>query len=289
MTKQITVISGKGGTGKTTVTSSLAFLAQEDVVMADCDVDAPDLHLILQPENIGQEEIYITKKVRRIEEKCIRCNLCGEKCRFGAIDAYNINDFKCEGCGLCVQICPEDALYLEKILTGTIYDATTRFGPMIHARMTIGEGNSGRLVDQVRKRAQKKADTLEKQYIIVDGSPGIGCPVIASITGVDLALIVVEPTLSGIHDLERVLDVTKHFQVKAMVCINKYDLNQENTQKIEEYCKKEEISVAGTIPFDPVVPQSIIAQKTILEMDNESLKDNLREIWKNIQEQLNKH
>lgn len=286
MTKQITVISGKGGTGKTTVTSSLAFLAREEVVMADCDVDAPDLHLILQPENLEQEEIYITQKVRRIEEKCIRCNLCGEKCRFGAIDAYNINEFKCEGCGLCVRICPEDALYLEKILTGIIFEAKTRFGPMVHARMTIGEGNSGRLVDQVRKKAQEKADTLEKQYIIVDGSPGIGCPVIASITGIDLAVIVVEPTLSGIHDLERVLDVTKHFQVKAMVCINKYDLNLENTQKIEDYCKEQEISIAGKIPFDPIVPKSIIAQKTLLEMENESMKATLREIWTNIKRTL---
>jgi len=288
MVKQITIISGKGGTGKTTVAAGLAYLAKGSAVMADADVDAPDLHLILHPEILSSTDLNISKKVIRNEDLCKKCNLCGEHCQFDAITADTYDRYKCEGCGLCVRVCPEKALTLKAFLSAKILVSNTRFGPFVHANMEIGEGSSGRIVDTVRKEARKIAEEKNLSYLIVDGSPGIGCPVIASITGVDLALIVVEPTLSGIHDLERVLDVTIHFGVKALVCINKSDLNERITQKIEKFCKENDIILAGKIPYDTIVPQSIIAYKSILEMPENSVANEIKEIWKIITETLSK-
>ncbi|MEA2070032.1 MAG: ATP-binding protein [Asgard group archaeon] len=283
MANQITIISGKGGTGKTTLSAALAAQAANNAIFADVDVDAPDLHLILQPEKLEEEKLYLTKKVHRKEELCTRCGLCEEKCRFNAITTTEINFYKCEGCGLCPRICPEDALYMKEYYSASVFHSKTRFGHFTHAEMAIGEGNSGKIVSSIRKKAQKLAEDYSKEYIIIDGSPGIGCPVIASITGVDLVLIIVEPTLSGIHDLERVLGVTQHFEVPAMVCINKYDLNKQNTKDIETFCKKNNINIIGKIPFTKVVPKSIIEQKSIMEMDNEEIKKIFQSTWQNIQ------
>jgi MinD superfamily P-loop ATPase len=282
MFKQITVISGKGGTGKTTLASSFAFLTRGKAIFADADVDAPDLHLILHPTIISEEKLYISKKVKRNEEKCIKCNKCGEICEFKAITANELIYFKCEGCGLCVHICPEKALSMEPILSATIFESQTRFGPFVHAEMTIGEGTSGRIVDQIRQKARKIAEQKKLDYVIVDGSPGIGCPVIASITGVDLACIIVEPTLSGIHDLERIFGVAQHFKVESVVCINKFDINTTNTNNIVKFCKKNNIVVVGIIPFNDIVPKSIIQGKSTFELEENTVSKEIAKIWENI-------
>ncbi|MHA1125389.1 MAG: ATP-binding protein [Candidatus Heimdallarchaeota archaeon] len=284
MTKEITIISGKGGTGKTTFTAALAYLVKNKAVMADADVDAPDLHLILNPTNKIEEKLYISKKVVRDEEKCTKCNLCEEACRFNAINATEINLYKCEGCGLCTHICPEEALTLESVFSADLYQTTSRFGDFVYVKMAIGEGSSGRIVDAVRKKAQKIAKEKTLDYIIVDGSPGIGCPVIASITGVDLAIIVVEPTLSGIHDLERVIGVTKHFKVKPVVCINKWDISEKNTNEIISYCKENNIELVGKIPFNDIVTKSIVQHKTIFDMPKNNVSEEIRKIWSKIEE-----
>ncbi len=286
MFKQITIISGKGGTGKTTLAASFAYLTRGKAIFADADVDAPDLHLILHPTIISEEELYISKKVVRNEEKCIKCNRCGEVCEFKAITADEINYFKCEGCGLCVHTCPAKALSMEPILSAKIFESKTRFGPFVHAEMTIGEGASGRIVDQIRQKARKIAEEKKLECIIVDGSPGIGCPVIASITGVDLACIIVEPTLSGIHDLGRIFGVAQHFKVKSVVCINKFDLNITNTNNIIQFCQKNNITVVGKIPFDKIVPKSIIQGKSTFELEENPVSKEITSIWKNIQTEL---
>ncbi|NHJ85403.1 MAG: (4Fe-4S)-binding protein [Asgard group archaeon] len=283
MVKQITIISGKGGTGKTTVTAGLAFLAKGKAVYADADVDAPDLHLILKPTIEKEDELFISQKAIRDEDLCTKCNICGEACRYGAITADDFFYHKCEGCGLCINLCPENVLTLKKVLSAKAYQSKTRYGSFVHAVMEIGEGSSGRVVDEIRKQARDIARKENKEYILVDGSPGIGCPVIASITGVDLVLIVVEPTLSGIHDLERVIGVADHFKTKSMVCINKYDLNKENTAKIEKYCKENDILIGGKIPFDEIVPKSIIEGKSVFEMPENSVSKKLTKIWENIE------
>ena len=288
MTKEITIISGKGGTGKTTFTAALAYLVKNKAIIADADVDAPDLHLIFDPTIDTEEKLYVSKKVVRDEEKCTKCNLCEEACRFNAINATEINLFKCEGCGLCTHMCPEEALTMESVFSANLYQTTTRFGHFVYVNMAIGEGSSGRIVDTVRKRAQKIAKEYALDYIIVDGSPGIGCPVIASITGVDLAVIIVEPTLSGIHDLERVIGVTQHFKVKPVVCINKYDISEKNTNDIISYCEENNIDVIGKILYDDLVPKSIMEGKSIFELsENNNVATEIRSIWEKIQAILN--
>lgn len=288
MAKQITIVSGKGGTGKTTFTAAVASLTKGKTVFADADVDAPDLHLILKPKIITEEELKISKKAFRNEDLCTRCNLCGEACRYDAIDAYNFHSYKCEGCGLCTRICPEGALTLKQVLSANLFVSDTRFGDLVHVEMVIGEGSSGRIVDAVRKRALKIAEEKELNYVIIDGPPGIGCPLISSITGTDLVIAIIEPTLSGIHDLERVLDLVNHFQIKMGVIINKFDINLDNTRQIEEYCKKRNIPLVGKISFNKIVPKSIIAQKTIFEMSDNPIKKEISETWENIETLITK-
>ncbi|MHA1213623.1 MAG: 4Fe-4S binding protein, partial [Candidatus Heimdallarchaeota archaeon] len=261
-------------------------LAQGQTVFADADVDAPDLHLILHPEILTQEDLINTKKVKRIEDKCTRCNKCGEVCRFDAINATEYDYYKCEGCMLCSRVCPEQALEIQLIKTATLYQTTSRFGPFVYAEMVIGEGNSGRIVDKVRHKARAVAEEEKMGLVIVDGSPGIGCPVIASITGIDLACIIVEPTLSGIHDLERVVGITTHFKVEPVVCVNKFDINIENTKAIEDYCKENGIELIAKIPFDTVVPQSIIKGLTVFEMEENAVAKEISKAWDRIKVKL---
>lgn len=287
MAKQITIISGKGGTGKTTIACAIGYLTTGKAILADVDVDAPDMHLLLDPEKLSHEDLYISKKAQRNEDKCTKCNICGEVCNYEAITADTFNYYKCEGCGLCVRKCPEQALELVKIKSATVYESNTRYGQFIHAEMVIGEGNSGRIVDAVRSKANELATkNKDIEYIIIDGSPGIGCPVIASITNVDLVLIVVEPTLSGIHDLERVLGITEHFKVTPMVCINKYDLNTENSDKIAKYCQENNVDLVGKIPFNDIVPKSIVQHKTIFELPESNVSNEIKNIWVNIKKKL---
>ena len=263
--KQLTVLSGKGGTGKTSITASFAVLAR-NVVVADCDVDAPDLHLLLHPRVIKAQE-FIGSKLAVIEKaKCIKCGLCRENCNFGAITSdLNVNAISCEGCGVCGVVCPVDAITLTPRVSGKAFISKMKSGFMSHALLYPGESNSGKLVTLVRQNAKMLADKENCDLIIIDGSPGIGCPVIASITGVDAALVVTEPTLSGIHDLERVLSLLDHFNVSAFVCINMYDINVSNTKIILNFCKENRIDVVGIIPYSPEVTQAMINGKTIVD------------------------
>ena len=232
------MISGKGGTGKTSITAAFASLAK-NAVLADCDVDAADLHLILKP-SIKKTIGFHGLKIASIDkDQCIDCKKCHTSCRFDAIDEeINLIKESCEGCGVCAYVCPVDAISMVDRDSGFAYVSETRFGPMAHAVLKTAEEASGKLVTVVRNNAKMLAEEKEKDIIIIDGPPGIGCPVISSITGVDLVLIVTEPTLSAIHDLERILGVAHHFGIPAVVCINKFDINHENTEKIEQYCKK---------------------------------------------------
>ncbi|MHA1243534.1 MAG: nucleotide-binding protein [Candidatus Heimdallarchaeota archaeon] len=287
MAKQLTIISGKGGTGKTTIACALSYLSAGQAIIADVDVDAPDMHLLLDPEKLTHEDLFVSKKAVRNEDKCTKCNICGEVCNYGAITADTFDYYKCEGCGLCVRKCPEQALELKQVKSAAVFESNTRFGKFVHAEMVIGEGNSGRIVDAVRSKANKLAAKDKAiEYIIIDGSPGIGCPVIASITNVDLVLIVIEPTLSGIHDLKRVLGITDHFKVTPLVCINKYDINKENSDKIAQYCQENNVELMGKIPYNEIVTKSIVQQKTIFELPESDVSEEIRKIWSKIKEML---
>ena len=280
--KQILVISGKGGTGKTTIIASFAALAKNPVV-ADCDVDAPDLHLVLKPEIKKTIEFSGSKAAVKDNSKCVDCGKCRHVCRFDALDEnFNIDYTLCEGCGACVFVCPVNALKLEEKTSGQAYISETKYGPMAHAKLNIGEEASGKLVAIVKENAKKIAGKENKNLILIDGSPGLGCPVIASLSGVDLALIVTEPTITGIHDLTRILSVTKHFGVNPVVCINKYDINPENTEKIERFCEKEGIGIAGKIPFDGVVTEAMVAREPVVGFSNGNVSREITDMWNKI-------
>ncbi len=283
--KQLTVISGKGGTGKTTITSAFASLA-EDAVLADCDCDAPDLQLILDPEIVDEDEYFGSATAVRTEE-CSMCGRCREVCRFNAVNEdFRINEMKCEGCGACAFACPDDAIEMRDEKTGTVYESRTRFGPMVHAELEIGEEASGKMVTQVRRKAQNLAE--DKQFIIVDGSPGIGCPVIASIKGVDHVLVVAEPTVSGVHDLKRVLEVTNHFGIEASVCINKADINRDKVEEIREFCEDVEVPLLGELPYNDVATEAMIEGKTVTEFSNSDLAQEMERIWRKIEWELSR-
>lgn len=263
--KQLTILSGKGGTGKTTITANFAFLAKNAVV-ADCDVDAPDLHLLLHPKVLKAQEFKGAEVALIDDTKCIKCGLCLEHCRFDAVTtSFSIDSIACEGCGVCVRTCPYDAISLVERISGNAYISKTKFGFMSHALLNPGESNSGKLVTLVRQNAKLIAEKEHADLVIIDGSPGIGCPVIASITGVDAGLIITEPTLSGLHDLKRVLQLLKHFNVTPYVCINMYDINPNNAKNIENFCKENSVEVAGKISYDPKITESMVNGKTIFE------------------------
>jgi MinD superfamily P-loop ATPase len=284
--KQITIISGKGGTGKTTLVASFAALA-ENKVIADCDVDAPDLHLLLHPEIIKKEEFKGLKVAVMDKTLCTECGICEETCRFNAIalteeSGYAVNPARCEGCGACVFSCPQEALTLKERVSGYAFVSKTNYGPMAHAELNIAEEASGKLVTVVRNHAQQVAENERCELILIDGAPGIGCPVIASLTGVDLALVVTEPTMSGLHDLERILDVARHFGIDSIVCINKYDINEENSKRITEFCRQRGIEVVGNIPYDPVVTEAMVAGKPVVEFSEGVVSDAIKNVWKGI-------
>jgi MinD superfamily P-loop ATPase len=281
--KQMTVLSGKGGTGKTTITASFAVLAKNAIV-ADCDVDAPDLHMLLHPEIIKTQEFKGSKLAVIDESKCIKCSLCREKCRFNAVtEDFNIDTFSCEGCGVCTIVCPVNAITLNERISGHAYISKTRYGFMSHALLSPGEANSGKLVTLVRQNAKMLAEKENSTLIIIDGPPGIGCPVIASVTGVDAGLVVTEPTMSGIHDLKRALQLLEHFNVLPLVYVNMYDVNKENSEKILGFCKERGIEIAGRIPFNSKVTEAMVNGKTIVEHspDNDVTKE-IENIWKKI-------
>ncbi len=281
--KEIVIISGKGGTGKTTITAAFAALAKNKV-MADCDVDAADLHLILNPEIQHEEDFYSGKTAFIRENDCTQCGKCVEVCQFDAISPdFVIDPIACEGCGVCVWFCPVNAIDFNDNLSGRWFISNTRFGPMVHAKLGIAEENSGKLVSLVRRQAKLLAEQENLDYIIVDGAPGIGCPVISSITGANAVLVVTEPTLSGRHDLERVVSLAAdHFQIPTFVCVNKFDLNEELTDQIEQYCQEMNIGFVGKIPYDTMVTEAMVQRKTIIEFSDGQIAREIIRIWEKI-------
>jgi MinD superfamily P-loop ATPase len=283
--KEVVILSGKGGTGKTSIVGSFAALARNKV-MADCDVDAADLHLLLNP-SIKEKNEFRSGQVAAIDnDKCIECGLCQELCRFNAIHGYRVDPVSCEGCGFCFQVCPVQAIAMNECKAVDWFISDTKHGPLVHARLGIAQENSGKLVALVRQKAKEIAEKQGLEYIISDGPPGIGCPVISSLSGVNLALIVTEPTLSGIHDMERVLGVCNHFGVPAMVCINKYDLNENNTRAIQDYCRENGIDVAALIPFDNVVTDAMVRGVSVVEYSSGEAAGEIEKLWQKIAAQL---
>lgn len=277
--KQIVIISGKGGTGKTVITAAFAALAK-NAVFADCDVDAADLHLLLQ-SNKKQRYEFKSGQTAIIDKKvCQQCGKCIAACRFSAISQdFIVDPISCEGCAFCSYICPVGAIKMEENLAGEWFISETRFGPMVHAKLGIAEENSGKLVSLLRKKAKELAEKNNCDWVIIDGAPGIGCPVIASLSGVDLSLVVTEPTLSGLHDAIRVIEVAKHFSVAVKLIINKYDLNADLSKEIEEYCHKNSIPLIGKIGFDESVIKAMIEGKTIIEYQDTKIKNEVIKIW----------
>ena len=286
--KEVVIISGKGGTGKTSIVGSFAVLAQRKV-LCDCDVDAADLHLLLQPQ-IKEDHEFRSGETAFIEqEKCTQCGLCQDVCRFDAIHNFTVDPASCEGCGFCSHICPEEAIAMRENLAGRWFVSDTKHGPLVHARLGIAAENSGKLVAKVRNEAKRIAEEKGMEYIITDGPPGIGCPVISSLSGASLALIVTEPTLSGIHDMERVLGVCRHFGIPALVCINKYDLNLENTSQIQSQCRDLDVPVVARIPFDNVVTEALIRGLPVVEYSNGRVVQQIKSLWERLSSEVIKH
>jgi MinD superfamily P-loop ATPase len=285
--KEVVVLSGKGGTGKTSIVGSFAALAKSKVLV-DCDVDAATLHLLLQPAIREKHEFWSGQVAVINGEKCTQCGLCQEQCRFAAIKDFSVDAISCEGCGFCSHICPAEAITMKENLAGHWFISDTRYGPLVHARLGIAQENSGKLVALVRQQARQMAEKNGADYIISDGPPGIGCPVISSLSGANLALLVTEPTLSGIHDLERVLGVCHHFGVPPLVCINKYDINEDNTHQIERYCLSQGVEVAARIPFDNTVTKAMVAGLPVVEYSRNGVSHQIEALWHSVASQLAK-
>ena len=281
--KTLTVVSGKGGTGKTSIVGSFALLAK-NAVFADCDVDAADLSLIMDAEVKTMREFKASQKARIDVAKCLQCGACEDVCRFNAIREHEINYFLCEGCQVCSLVCPEGAIRMEDVRSGQLFVSDTPYGPLVHARLEPGEENSGKLVTLVRQTAEQIARDKGRQYILVDGPPGIGCPVIASLTGVTASLIVTEPTLSAISDLERVLSVCTHFNVPPFVCINRCDLHEGNVRQIREFCEREGVEILGMIPYDQNVTRALVHKKPVVGYAESAASQHIRTLWHRLAE-----
>ncbi|PHR27466.1 MAG: (4Fe-4S)-binding protein [Desulfotalea sp.] len=282
--RELVIVSGKGGTGKTSVTASFAALAGNSV-LCDADVDAADLHLLMAPV-VKETHAFMGGSIAFIRgDDCVECGRCLELCKFKAIsDEFVIDAFSCEGCGVCVDLCPEGAIDFTVQQCGEWYKSETRFGPMVHARLGIAEENSGKLVSLVRQETKKLAEARDCDLILTDGPPGIGCPVIASIGGATALVIVVEPTVSGLHDMQRVAQLAVHFKVPGLVCVNKFDLNLDMTEKIEGFATEHNMELVGRIPFDPIFTEAMIQGKSVLEHAPESDAGlALLDVWRKIQ------
>jgi len=285
--KELIVISGKGGTGKTCLTAAFSSIA-DSKVLCDADVDAADLHLLTAPSIKFRSEFQAGHTAVIDQDKCSACGVCQDLCRWEAISAdFEVDSIACEGCGVCVYFCPEKAIDFPLNTCGQWFISRTRFGPMVHARLGIAEENSGKLVSLVRREAQKLGEKNNLDLILTDGPPGIGCPVIAAIGGASAVLIVTEPTVSGKHDLERVAKLAAHFNVPAMVCVNKFDINPDLSDRIEASAQKMGLTCIGRVPFDPTVTMSMVHARTIIEYAPDSMASRaVNEVWKRITQTL---
>lgn len=281
--KEVVIISGKGGTGKTSLTASFAYLARNHAI-ADCDVDAADLHILAQPRKHHSEEFYGGVVAAIDPGKCTGCGLCREHCRYEAIsEDFAVDRLACEGCGVCYHVCPEGAVELQRSLNGEWYISESRFGPMVHAALYPGEENSGKLVALVRNQAKVLAKQQAKSLVLVDGAPGVGCPVISSVTGADHVVIVTEPTLSGLHDLKRAVELVHGFDIPMSVVINKADINADVVRSIRDFCDQAGLPVIGEIPYDPAVTAAMVRRRAVVEENGSAVGNSIRAIWKEIE------
>ena len=291
--KEIVIISGKGGTGKTSITASFAVLGGKNVVVADCDVDAADMHLLMQPDFAQPEDFYSGELAVIDQDKCTQCGDCANVCRYDAIPVikkiYIVDTLSCEGCGYCSRICPTEAITNIDLMVGKWYVSTVKTGGvMVHAKLGVGADNSGKLVAKVKNEAKQIATVNNKECIIIDGSPGIGCPVVSSISGANFVILVTEPSASGLHDLRRVYELVKKFKIKAGCIINKADINNEVSEEIKNFLKKENIAHISSLPYDETFTEAMTEGKTIVEYDKSKLYNSIVESWEKVQLLANK-
>ena len=287
--KEIVVISGKGGTGKTSITASFAVIGGTDVVVADCDVDAADMHLLMQPDFKVSEDFYSGKVAYINQVNCTQCGLCLDVCRFDAVSVHNgehsISPLDCEGCGYCARVCPTETIVNNDLLSGQLYISTIKTGSqMVHARLGVGSDNSGKLVAKVKNEAKVIAVKEQKDYILVDGSPGVGCPVVSSLSGANFVVLVTEPSVSGIHDLKQVYELVKKFNIKAGCIINKADINKEKRTEIKHFLNDEGIEHLIDLPYDESFTKAMTLGQTIVEFDSNNPTTSLNETCKKIKE-----
>ncbi|MBI9105576.1 MAG: ATP-binding protein [Spirochaetales bacterium] len=291
--KEVVVISGKGGTGKTSITASFAVIGRDNIVVGDCDVDADDMHLLLEPDYKSTEDFYSGYTAVIDQEKCTACGKCMDVCRFKAVDnkigKFEINSADCEGCGYCCVICPEKAITMQDAYVGEVFISGIKTGTeMVHARLKAGADNSGKLVARVKKIAGEIAKKDGKDLILIDGSPGIGCPVISSLSGADFVILVTEPTPSGIHDLKRVFELIQKFKIRSGLIINKHDLNLELSAELKDFAKNEGIKVLAEIPYEPDFTKAMTEGFTVVEYNNKTLKKILTEAWAEAEKEIYK-
>ena len=291
--KEIVVISGKGGTGKTSLTASFAYLGGNDVIVADCDVDAADMHLLLEPDFKDSEDFYSGELAYIKQDECIRCGKCADVCRFDAIPIINsqyiVDPLSCEGCGYCARVCPTDAIINKNLNVGKWYISDIKTGSiMVHAKLVIGADNSGKLVAKVKSEAKDIAEDEQKDFVIVDGSPGLGCPVVSSLSGTNFVILVTEPSVSGLHDLKRVYELVRKFKIKAGCIINKSDINEKVTIEIEEYLKKESIVQIANLPYDEDFTKAMTNGQTIVEYSKGHLSEVIVDSWNKIKQIVSK-
>jgi MinD superfamily P-loop ATPase len=292
--KQVVILSGKGGTGKTSVAAALAHLSSLEmpIVLADADVDAANLELVLQPTQL-EKHAFVAGQVAIVDPGlCQPCNRCYEVCRFGAViareEAYRIDPLACEGCASCIHQCPQQAIRLVEQQAGLWFRSDTRFGPLFHAHLFAAQENSGKLVTVVKQQGRLLAEQEQRELLLVDGPPGIGCPVISASAGADLALLVTEPTVSGVHDLERILETVRHFRVPALVLINKADINTAHSAGIAAYCRGQGIDLVGELPYDTVVTEAMVqAQPVTIYRPQAAVAGALRDVWAEVRKRLN--
>lgn len=284
--KEIVVISGKGGTGKTSITASFASLAK-NAILADCDVDAPDLHIIMTPKILDQRPFHGSELAIIDPDICTSCGACVEACRFEAIsDEIEVDEYRCEGCGVCALVCPSNAVKFEIKRSGTVFVSDTRFGPMVHAKLDPGEEVSGKLVSEVKKEVRDLAQKKGREMILIDGPPGVGCSVIATISGADFIVVVTEPTISAIADMKRALDLADHFSIPSALCINKAGINPAKTQEIRDYCDRRGLQLLATLPYDHIITRAMLESKSVIELGESEMGSLIEDCWEKIQDRI---